>query len=212
MFFQPARKIKPKTKGYRGKEPFLTTGKMVPWESFLERDYIRLADFDFSIEEIYAQPVRITYLYNGKIREHFPDFKVINNEHQVVIVEVKPMKFVDREDNQIKFLAGRAYCEERGWKYIQMTEDDIRPGFLQQNLALLRSIGTQDIPDSILDTVLSRLEKVNHSTISELRTHCSDLTEEEYYGSIYQLIYFQEIDCELILQPVSQDSIIQYKE
>lgn len=212
MFTQPARKIKPKTKGFRGKEPFLKINEMIPWESFLERDYIRLADFDLSVEEIYAQNECITYLYNGKIREHFPDFKVITSDNQVFIVEIKPNEFVDSEDNQIKFLAGRAFCKEKGWKYLVMTEDDIRPGFLQQNLSFLRGLGTQDIPDSKLEAVLIQLKKVNKCTIAELRELCMELAEYEYYGSVFQLIYFQEVDCELILQPITLDSLVEYKE
>lgn len=212
IFTKPARKIKPKTKGFRGKEPFLTTGEMIPWDSFLERDYIRLADFDLNIEEIYAQNEVITYLYDGKLREHYPDFKVIDNENSVWIVEIKPEKFAEEEENKIKFLAGRAFCEENGWKYIVMTEEDIRPGYLQQNLDLLRALGTQDIHDEKLDAILEQLMNLSNCSISELRKHCCNFPEDEFYEAIYQLIYFQEVDCNLIVQPINENTLIQCKE
>ncbi|QZN77682.1 TnsA endonuclease N-terminal domain-containing protein [Paenibacillus sp. DR312] len=209
---KPARKIKPKVKGYRGKEPFLKIGEMIPWDSFLERDYIRLADFDLEVNMIYAQDEKITYLYNGKVRNHFPDFKVITNDNQVWIVEVKPNAFVNDEENQKKYLAGRAFCEERGWTYIVVTEDDIRPGFLQQNLSLLRGLGAEDVSDETLDFVKMQLEKSNECTIGHLRMFCMNLSEEDYYASVYQLIYFQELYCDLILQPITNDSVIKIKE
>ncbi|PQP83582.1 hypothetical protein C0Q44_02500 [Paenibacillus sp. PCH8] len=185
---------------------------MIPWDSFLERDYIRLADFDLEVNMIYAQDEQITYLYNGKVRNHFPDFKVITNDNQVWIVEVKPNAFVNDEENQKKYLAGRAFCEERGWTYIVVTEDDIRPGFLQQNLSLLRGLGAEDVSDETLDFVKMQLEKSNECTIGHLRMFCMNLSEEDYYASVYQLIYFQELYCDLILQPITNDSVIKIKE
>ncbi|PAD28716.1 TnsA endonuclease N-terminal domain-containing protein [Paenibacillus sp. 7523-1] len=212
MFDQPVRKIKPKTKGFRGKEPFLTTGVMIPWDSFLERDFIRLADFDLCVEDIYAQNVKITYLYNGKLHEHYPDFKVVTDDNLVWIVEVKPTAFVHKEENQIKFLAGRAYCEERGWTYLVMTEEDIRPGYLQDNLDLLRGLGIEEVETSILDIVLTHLAKIEECSIKELQKMCSELSEEEYYRSIYQLIYFQEVHCDMILYSITGNSRIWSKE
>jgi len=212
MFNRPVRKIKPKTKGYRGKEPFLKTGEMIPWESFLERDYIRLADYDLDVQLIFAQNIKITYMYDGKIREHYPDFKIITYDNQVFVVEVKPNRFVFEKGNPIKYLAGRAYCEERDWTYITITEDDIRPGYLQPNLSLLRGLGMEEVPSPVLDFVVAQLEKVNVSTIAELRVLCAGLTEEQYYSAIYQLIYFQEVHSDLISTPITDFSQIEYRE
>jgi hypothetical protein len=89
-----------------------------------------------------------------------------------------------------------------------MTENVIRSGWLQVNLAKLRALGTQEVSEATLDTLLVKLRTVGECSIEEFREHFNDLTDEEYYQAVYQLVYFQEIYTNLIEQPLDELSRI----
>ncbi|WNR43008.1 TnsA endonuclease N-terminal domain-containing protein [Paenibacillus roseipurpureus] len=175
MPYKPARGIKPKRKGYRGKEPFLKTGEMIHWESFLERNFIRLADFDQQVDEIFYQPVCIRYSLNGKKHKYFPDFKLILKDGRVFIIEVKALRFKNSPKNVIKYEVGRKFCEAQGWNYEVFTEVEINPRHLQTNLSLLRHLGTQEVTDNIMDLVLEQLQLKTEMYLFELRESCRKL-------------------------------------
>lgn len=209
---KPARQIRPKVKGFRGKEPFLKTGDMLHWDSFLERNFIRLADFDLAVDELYYQPVRIDYEINGKKFSYYPDFKMSLENNKVCIVEVKTERFFNTEKNAIKYEVGRRYCEERGWEYEVFTERQINPGFLQSNLSLLRHLGTQDVSEKIEEFILDQLKKVNDNIpLFELRENCGELDDETFYAAAYRLIYLQEIQIDLIHEKITDESLLSYE-
>ncbi|MCZ8513399.1 TnsA endonuclease N-terminal domain-containing protein [Paenibacillus filicis] len=208
MPYKPAREIKPKRKGYRGKEPFLKTGDMIHWESFLERNFIRLADFDIRVVEIFYQPECIDYLVNGKKHKYYPDFKLILEDNRVFIIEVKALRFKNSPKNVIKYEAGRKFCEARGWHYEIFTENEINTKYLQANLSLLRHLGTQVVSDEIMDQIMQQLELKTEMFLYELRESCEEIDEENFYRAVYQLIYLQEISTELVNVKLSDDSIL----
>ncbi|WP_225999813.1 TnsA endonuclease N-terminal domain-containing protein [Paenibacillus sp. BJ-4] len=208
MTYKPAREIKPKHYGYRGKEPFFKNGSMVHWDSFLERNFIRLADFDPNVEELYHQPVCIHYMTGGKQLRYYPDFKMILNNNQTVIVEVKPEAFLNHPKNLIKYEVGKKYCEERGWLYQVYTEIEINPSYLQWNLSLLRHLGTQDFNDKYSDYILEQLQKKTESAMIHLRKDCHLIDEQVFYSNLYNLIYLQEIKVDLVKEKLNDYSIL----
>ncbi|WP_052339691.1 TnsA endonuclease N-terminal domain-containing protein [Gorillibacterium massiliense] len=210
MPYKPARKIMPKRKGFRGKEPFLKTGDMIHWESFLERNYIRLADFDLQVDEIFYQPVCIHYTLNGKKHRYFPDFKIILKDGRVFIIEVKALRFKNNPSNIIKYEVGRKYCEAHRWYYEVFTEEEINPRYLQTNLSLLRHLGSQEVTDNIMDHVLKQLQSKTEMYLFELRESCAEIDEESFYKAVYQLIYLQEISTDLVNVKLSDESILHF--
>ncbi|MDQ0874226.1 hypothetical protein QFZ77_002885 [Paenibacillus sp. V4I3] len=210
MPYKPARKIKPKRKGFRGKEPFLKTGDMIHWESFLERNFIRLADFDQRVIEIFYQPECIDYLVNGKKHKYYPDFKLILEDNRVLLIEVKALRFKNHPKNIIKYEVGRQFCKARGWHYEVFTENEINPKHLQANLSLLRHLGTQEVSDTIMDRILEKLGLKSKMYLFELRESCAEIDEESFYKAVYQLIYLQEISTDLVNVKLSDDSILSF--
>jgi hypothetical protein len=98
----------------------------------------------------YLNPVK------GKTSRYFPDViikkKVDENKYEMVMIEIKPKaqtkppdpkrrnktptgrvsrRFLNEaatyEINKAKWNAAERYCRERGWKFVIMTEDQIKP-------------------------------------------------------------------------------------
>lgn len=207
MSYRAARNITPKHWGYRGKEPFFTTNTMVHWDSFLERNFIRLVDFQLEVEELYHQPVCIHYNLDGKPRRYFPDFKMVLSNHQTVLVEVKSKAFFNEYNNIIKYKVGQQYCADKGWLYQVYTEEQIDPGYLQWNLALLRHLGRNGDSNEC-DRILEVIARQTQITFGDLYKECYFFDESVFYANTYYLIYTRDIVTDLLTKKLSIDSIL----
>lgn len=108
-----------------GKFPSLKIGRMVWWESPLERDYIHLLEADGSVSFYQEQPLRIRFILDGKEYFYTPDF-LVKRPPVIQIVEVKPEKKIHSEENQRRFRAATKACCQRGYQFVVATDTMIR--------------------------------------------------------------------------------------
>lgn len=116
--------------------PSLKMKRMVAFESLIERDYLYVLDYDADVAWFEEQPLTIEYPYEGKILHYTPDFHTIEAGRDV-LVECKPLAFVDRDENQRKFEAARIWCAAQGWTFRVVTDDELRTGSRLENVKLL---------------------------------------------------------------------------
>lgn len=124
------------------------------WELKLMRKFDEHPDIvEWQSEEVaipYMNPVK------GKASRYFPDFvikkRIGEDKYQVIMIEVKPLKQTSAPDpsnkyktptgrvsrrflneaatyavNEAKWKAAQRYCQERGWIFTVMTENEIKP-------------------------------------------------------------------------------------
>ncbi|RED45853.1 TnsA endonuclease-like protein [Aestuariispira insulae] len=132
--------------------------KLIQWESQLERDCLIRLDADPKVRLIYEQPFPLRYQFDGRQREHIPDFLVyLSNGRKVV--EVKPKVNLEIDGEQERFEAIKNEFKAQGLDYEVLTEVEIRkePEFSNAKLVsrfryhhlpssaevLLRKIGSQ---------------------------------------------------------------------
>jgi hypothetical protein len=108
-----------------GKFPSLKLGRMVWWESPVERDYIHLLEADGAVSFYKEQPLRIHFVLDGKEYFYTPDF-LVKRYRKIQIVEVKPEKKIHSEENQRRFRAAFKACLQRGYEFIVATDTIIR--------------------------------------------------------------------------------------
>ena len=94
----PVRKVSNRGGNIIGHYPSLKLGRMVAFESLIERDLIYLLDFEPDVTWFAEQPFTISYQYEGKALNYTPDFHVIRAD-QNILVECKPQKFVNTDVN-----------------------------------------------------------------------------------------------------------------
>lgn len=208
---KPARKIRPKKNlnSYRGKMFSEKNGAMIYWESLLEKDFIKILEFDFKIISFESQPIEINYYFNNKERRYFPDFRATTSTGEISLYEVKPLDKVNEKENIIKYGAARLYCEENNWGFSVVSEDKIRQGYLLYNLDFLRNypeIRTKVSNIKYLDTIL---EEFGPCTISELKSISTQaLDESEFYMNLYYMLYKQIIKVDLINHKLNNQSLV----
>ena len=150
------------------------------FESSLERDLLILLDSDPSVDHYQVQPVKILFQDAlGNARSYTPDIFVAfkpdpltGMTRKPLLIEVKPRRCLARKWPQLrqKFKAAINHANGQGWRFIILTEQEIRvPGFLD-NLLYLRGFINRT-PDSqwavaILDAILK--QKGQACTICQL--------------------------------------------
>ena len=123
VFDKPIRK--PNNRGIRKvTEHFssLKTGESNAWESQFERDYFYHLEIDKDVIEYRSQSVKISYQLNGKQRIFYPDV-FENRKDEKSIAEVKPKSKLDK--NKAKFSIVESICEDNGFVFKVVTEDQI---------------------------------------------------------------------------------------
>ena len=183
---------------------------MIQWESLLERDYIYLLEFDTNVKYFESQSVEINYLYKGKKYCYYPDFRIFTIDNRIKIVEVKPRSFLQKEENLRKYQAGKVYCEERGWEFLVVTEDDIRKGFLQENLRKLFHISYDQINVALLEKVKETIKNEEPIKINSLVEKMEGLFDKSLlYKHIYYLIFKHQVYTDLINYTLNEYSLLE---
>ncbi|WP_280421014.1 TnsA-like heteromeric transposase endonuclease subunit [Nocardia carnea] len=108
---------------YRGQRNYpgwywaCTLGRLIGFESWVERDHLVALDFDAAVVGIVSQPFWLVWTpERGKPRRHAPDFLVRSADGTVAVLDSRPLHLVGERDRKAFAAAGRA-CAGVGWGY-----------------------------------------------------------------------------------------------
>lgn len=167
----PLRRIPRNYRSVTGHVPSTKNGRMVAYESTLERDFYLLQEFRSGIRSFTEQPVVVKYYAGGRMHRHVPDAILeyaapdrFGRRFELVDIKYRSDIADHWEEYKPSFKAAMAYARERTWRYSLCSEREIRSPELS-NAALLVPLRGRSIPaisDEIAD--LARTPR----TISEL--------------------------------------------
>jgi len=199
----PVRKVSNHGGNIIGRFPSTKMERMIAFESLLERDFIYLLEYDPSVEWFEEQPLSIEYKQEGKRLQYTPDFHLI--EHgQHVLVECKPERFVETEENRHKFAAARVWCRESGWEFRIMTDQQIRSGFRLQNVKLMARYARLKVEAVMRSQIHTFLHDAQSNiSISNLSHAILPEHPENVMAGILCLAYRHEITLSLDEAPIS---------
>ena len=112
---------------FRGRYPSRKLGRMVAFESLIERDVILLLEFSRGVQSYQEQPERIVYSDGQTIREYYPDFEARLASGPRVHIEVKPSAKLDSPKiaKKLQQIATH-YAQHRDEYFRVITELDAR--------------------------------------------------------------------------------------
>jgi hypothetical protein len=119
-----------------GKFPSIKNGKMVCFESHLERDFIYLTEFDKDVIQYREQPFKVQYLLDGKRLNYFPDF-LLERKSKKQVIEVKPQVKVEKDEFAHFSKIMMNHLAKEGYEYLVITDSTIR---LQPRLSNIQLI------------------------------------------------------------------------
>jgi len=134
------RQVPPNRRSVTGLYASRKAGKMVAFESQLERDLAATLEFSDTVRAYDTQPVAIRYRsLTGKLVIGYPDFLITFGYGPPMLCDVKFRKEIFERWRELKprFKAARKHALENGWIYRITTEVEIRTPFLANARFLL---------------------------------------------------------------------------
>ena len=204
----PVRKVSNRGGNIIGQFPSLKMGRMIAFESLLERDFIYLLDYDPHVEWYEEQPLMIEYQHETQCRHYTPDFHLVMAGRDV-LVECKPEHFVETEENQRKFVAARAWCEQRGWEFQVVTDQQVRSGFRLQNIKRLTPYARLTVDPSLRSRITAFLREARSClTLQEVVLAFGPDELNRVTASLLHLAFHHEIDLALDTALLSATTLV----
>ncbi len=183
--------VTPSGRGVRGYFPSRKIGRMVAWESLLERDAILLLEYSSAVIRYAEQPARVNFLHEGKIRLYIPDFSAeicnIGNIH----VEVKPSAKLlvgSKTANLLDSIASHYRSTDTAFRIL--TEKELRRQPRLTNLRLL-AYHSGRLHPSDRQSLVDRLLIQPANTIAAASRVLGDIR------NVYRLLADGEYQCDL---------------
>ena len=132
-----------------GKVPSRKLGRMVQWESRIERMAIFVAETDPTIKRYQEQPCEIRYrCVDGAVRRHFPDF-LIERATASEIWEVKSDREAESEEVTARTQLLTAPLAHRGFHYRLVPESDLAR--IAKTCETLARYAAEEAPIEVVD-------------------------------------------------------------
>ncbi|MFG8439925.1 TnsA endonuclease N-terminal domain-containing protein [Pseudomonas aeruginosa] len=204
------RRIKATRRSLSGFYPY--KGEPIPFESTLERDFLKRIAFWVDVERITAQPACINFVArNGRPYQYTPDYLVqFRNDSGIrpMLVEVKPEE--DWRENWRNWLpkwkAAWRYAQERGWSFRIFDESRIRDQVLENIVFLERHVHMVFPPEEttlVLRTISEMGEVPLHYLLA---LHFSGF-EREGTSHLWHLLATRKIECD-ICRPLDEFTLL----
>lgn len=196
---EPVRKIKANNRSITGMVP-----KIGEFESSLERDFLEILRFQPLVQEVYPQPLVITYLDElGKERTFTPDglirFQQRVNLHPILF-EVKYRADFRKDWRNLlrKFRAAKRFCVEKGWVFRVYTEYEIRTNYLW-NVKFLMPYKERKVSPGWKERILTVMADLEEADPEFLLFALSkeQRGRAELIPKLWHLIAMGEIGCDL---------------
>lgn len=129
--------VTPSGRRVRGYFPSRKMGRLIAWESQLERDAILLLEFSPGVLRYREQPERVHFQLDGDAALYIPDFELELADGQMMHVEVKPAAKLEKPDIALRFEAIARHYARIGRGLRILTEAHIRRTPLLQTCSCL---------------------------------------------------------------------------
>lgn len=185
----------------RGYFPSRKTGRMVAWESQLERDALYLFEFSPGVLTFREQPERVQFATEEGSFLYIPDFELQLRDGTIRHVEIKPAAKLAKHDIARRFKAIASHYDRVGRAFQILTEEHIRREPLLDNLKRL-AYHAGRLDAAALDDLVTRFSILPARTFRGASAVLGDDI------SVYRLLASGRYLCDLT-RAITPDSLIQ---
>ncbi len=204
----PVRKVSGRGRNMIGHFPSLKLGRMVAFESLIEQDYLYVLDYETEVTWFEEQPLTIAYTWQEKPYEYTPDFHVMRSTgHE--LVECKPTVFVNKTENQRKFAAAREWCQQQGWSFSIVTDQDLRKGCRLANIKLLTRYARFKLSPELLEQAQSHMREINRPIpLLEAGRCLAPEHPSQGMAALFHLAFYHRVGIDLDDHPITEQDLI----
>lgn len=185
-----------------GRFPSFKSGRIIHWESQLERDMIRLLEFDPAVLSYREQPEPLTYFEGGKRRKYTPDF-IAKMTNSITVFEVKPYDQSITSPLKERLVAFQEHYAAQGVDFLVMTEREIRKEPRLSNITKLLRYQREIVSPSSKQVIIELLDR-EVKTLGGLFEHLE--MEGVPFTHVYALISQGNIGVD-INQPIDNNDV-----
>ncbi|NVJ93309.1 MAG: TnsA endonuclease N-terminal domain-containing protein [Methylocystaceae bacterium] len=161
----PVRRIPRKNRSLSGEVSIPRLKTSVSYESGLERDFVFINAINPKVTNIVSQPCCIHFAdKKGQERHYTPDYLVTfsSKKTRPQLIEIKYSEELQEKASELadQFKAARLYAKDQGWKFLTVTENDIRTPILdnaKRLLPLQARVPNSDWANKLIGLTPSRL-------------------------------------------------------
>ena len=155
-------------RGYRGRFPSRKLGRMVAWESPLERDVILHLEFSPGVVRFQEQPEKVTFWAGDEFSFCYPDFRLELRDGRHVRLEVKASEKLDKPEVAEKYRWVAIHYAQQGENFRLVTEREARREPLLGNLKTLRPMLRREPKDESWKKLLPEIMAGAELPVSEV--------------------------------------------
>lgn len=184
------------------------------YESSLERDFMILLQFDFSVDIYTPQPVVVKYQdQRGNWCRYTPDGLIewradLRRDSRPVLVEIKYREAFHGQWRawRERIRAAKRYADEHGWLFEMYTEREIRTPYLENARFLLpyRNRSFDPIAEEAVTTAINELIETTPSALAAFISP-DRWRQAEILPTIWKLLAERRIGFDLV-QPLTMQS------
>jgi len=100
-------------------------GGKIKFRSSWEYKFLQWCDQNKNVKKVVSEGIPIPYYFENKKRKYYPDFLLLYKDEKLLI-EIKPKNQVLNEMNQAKFNAAKKFCEQNNYKFLILTEIELK--------------------------------------------------------------------------------------
>ncbi len=188
-------------------------GRLVQFESWLERALILRLDRDPEVLDYQSQPEMFKFIdEQGKQRSYTPDFKIWRRNGDIEIHEVTLTKRRVRPDIRRREQAARGICQERSWHYVVHTEQTLPRGSELANLLALAGYrptiyANQAVTQAAFKQLMSKQSMVLEVLVKQVK-QALNLSEGQVMAALCHLLWYGELTTDLNQLLFDQGAIV----
>jgi hypothetical protein len=188
-----------------GKFPSIKMGKMVWWESQIERDHLYLVEFDTDVLSYEEQPLKIRYYIDGEAHIYTPDLRVVRT-FKKQIVEVKDWESAQKDEYIELFRRVAPICQREGYEFVVVTDRDIRIQPRLNNIKLIYKYAKTPVTSVHQIHLYSSFSDSAALTLGEITR---GFASKGIPGSVVYAFIYRGILSVDLMQPISPASAVQ---
>jgi hypothetical protein len=197
---KPVRNVKSNGRTNVGHYPSKKNGRLIQFESGLEKNLIKLLEFDPNVLEFFDQPFRIRYKdKTGKDRTYVPDFFAKFRNGTSIIFEVKIQDFIDKNVEMVNEIskAGRSHGNSIGARFEIVTEKVLKTHLID-NVSLLLDYQNKSVDMPIQTRLIEAFIKTEKPTLNKILEKASfDIDRAELIRPLWTMVANGLFTCNL---------------
>lgn len=190
--------------GTKGRFPSLKSGRIIHWESQLERDFVRCLEFDADVISFREQPLTTTFPFEGRQVRYTPDF-LAARKTGMWVYEVKPADKARKLADSGFLAAADSAIADMGARFCVVTEQTIRRQPRLTNIEILLRYQEVDLDETMVLETRS-VVAATPTTIGRLADHM----EGAPLGlpEIYAMVRWGLLSADIDSRPLGADTLL----